>query len=614
MLKKKTLVIALCSAIAFNSLHANESSVEPITSALTNPNAGHDFVSIARQAVQNNPEVAASWHAFVATSFDIDIARGGNLPTLDLVGSVQQIDRDYDLGANSKRNFTSSNIELQLRQSLFNGNRVRNDIGQAEKVRLTRYYELLADIERITYASFQAYQDVAKQRELVRLAEQNLQAHRIVQRQVERSVNAGVGRQADLDQINGRVALAETNASTERANLHDVSARYLRIVGTQPPAEMSSLTFVDDVIPSTVMDAITTAYTSNPSFLASMRNIEAEEKGELRQRSNYMPEVDLTGRFGYRDSDSSGQRLDELRRDASIGIEARFNLYRGGRDAASISRAFEQINVANSLRDKSCVDVRQEVQIAFNDGSRLQSELPTLERHRDSADRVRLAYRDQFDLGQRTLLDLLTAESEYFEASRALINAQFDYNIAQARIQANTGSLVNNLGITRDQLPTLADLGATDISNPGAFCPVPEAINTDVEVVLEPFPEEPELWSFNGEETTYEVNVLFEVNSAIIRPEFMGDIQNIADFMARFPDTNIEIAGHASLDGDFDYNMDLSQRRANAIAEALINDFNVNPDRITAVGYGVNRPIINEINPAANEINRRIEARVTASN
>lgn len=612
MQRKKLLAIALLGAFSLNPTYANENL--PISSSMAFVNessASEDFLMIARQAVQNNPEVAASWHAFISSNFDIDFARGGNLPTLDLVGGVQQNDRNYSING-SERNFTSSNIEVLLRQSLFNGQRVRNEISQTERTQLVRYYELLADIERITYATFEAYQDVAKQRELVRLAEQNLQAHRIVQRQVQRAVDAGVGRQADLDQINGRVALAETNASTERANLHDVSARYLRIVGTQPPAEMSLLKFSDDLVPVNVMQAINTAYTSNPSFLASMRNIEAEEKNELRQRSNYMPEIDLTGRYGLRDSDDVGNTFSDLRRDARIGIEARFNLYRGGRDAASINRAMEQINVAKSLRDKSCVDVRQEVQISFNDGLRLTQELPNLERHKESADRVRLAYRDQFDLGQRTLLDLLTAESEYFEASRALANAQYDLNIAQARLQANTGSLVNNLGITRDQLPTLEDLGATRITNPGTFCPVPENIDTFVEVPLEAIPEpEPEDFGFVGEDLTAELNVQFEYRSATVRPEFMGEVERLARFMERNPQTNVEIAGHASLDGTRVFNQRLSQQRANSVAALLVNRYDIDPRRISAVGYGVTQPIINEISPTANEINRRTEARIT---
>jgi adhesin transport system outer membrane protein len=472
---------------------------------------------------------------------------------------------------------------------------------------------LLADIERITYATFEAYQDVAKQRELVKLAEQNLQAHKLVLQQVQRAVDAGVGRQADLDQINGRVALAESNKSTERANLHDVSARYLRIVGTQPPANMTPLTFNEMAIPTSVIDALNAAYTQNPSFLASMRNIESEEKAELRQRANYMPEIDLTGRYGLRDSDDVGNTFSDLRRDARIGIEARFNLYRGGRDAAGINRAMEQINVAKSLRDKSCVDVRQEVQIAFNDGLRLQQELPNLERHRDSSDRVRLAYRDQFDLGQRTLLDLLNAESEYFEASRAFTAAQYDLNIAQARLQANTGSLVNNLGITRDQLPTLEDLGETSITNAGTFCPAPENIDTFVEVPLAVIPEvEPEDFGFTGEDVTAELNVQFEYRSATVRPEFMGEIERLARFMERNPETSVEIAGHASLDGTRAFNQRLSQQRANSVAALLVNRYDIDPRRISAVGYGVTQPIINEISPTANDINRRTEARIKA--
>jgi adhesin transport system outer membrane protein len=59
-------------------------------------------------------------------------------------------------------------------------------------------------------------------------------------------VNAGVGRGVDLEQAAARVALAQSNLVTEVSNLHDVTARYQRVVGTQPPKDLPNITLLQD--------------------------------------------------------------------------------------------------------------------------------------------------------------------------------------------------------------------------------------------------------------------------------------------------------------------------------------------------------------------------------
>jgi hypothetical protein len=70
---------------------------------------------------------------------------------------------------------------------------------------------------------------------------ENLETHQQVYDQIEESATAGVARAADLEQIAGRLSLAQTNVITEQSNLHDVIARYLRIVGSMPPEQMEQL-------------------------------------------------------------------------------------------------------------------------------------------------------------------------------------------------------------------------------------------------------------------------------------------------------------------------------------------------------------------------------------
>ena len=115
------------------------------------------------------------------------------------------------------------------------------------------------------------------------------------------------------------------------------------------------------------------------------------------------------------------------------------------------------------------------------------------------------------------------------------------------------------------------------------------------------------------EKTVSQMNIdaKFGFNSAEVNPKYLKDIASLAEFMIKNPRAIVEIQGHASLVGGDKYNMELSTRRAKAVAKVLSTRFRINPNRITAVGYGKTRPLIAHTTPEANEVNRRIEAEVT---
>ena len=116
--------------------------------------------------------------------------------------------------------------------------------------------------------------------------------------------------------------------------------------------------------------------------------------------------------------------------------------------------------------------MRQTLAIAYNDVVRLNEQMGYLDQHRLSTEVAREAYRQQFDIGQRTLLDLLDTQNEYFEASRAYINAQYNEFLAQARTLASMGRLTESLAVSRPDQPTLQDLGQDrGLLPPEELCP-----------------------------------------------------------------------------------------------------------------------------------------------
>lgn len=118
----------------------------------------------------------------------------------------------------------------------------------------------------------------------------------------------------------------------------------------------------------------------------------------------------------------------------------------------------------------------------------------------------------------------------------------------------------------------LVGLGVNFGGNAGAAAPAPTPAPAPEPV---PEPEAPV-----AQVVRVELDVKFDFDKAVVKPNSYGDVKNLADFMAQYPATNVEVAGHTDSVGPDAYNQKLSQRRADAVKQVLVKD-GVAPSRIT---------------------------------
>lgn len=103
--------------------------------------------------------------------------------------------------------------------------------------------------------------------------------------------------------------------------------------------------------------------------------------------------------------------------------------------------------------------------------------------------------------------------------------------------------------------------------------------------------------------------IFFEQNSAAIAEQYRAAMQQIADALARDPQSSAILEGHTDDTGEEVYNLDLSSRRAIAVRQALINEFNVPSTQVTAIGSGSAAPVQPNTSPTGRAYNRRVTVR-----
>lgn len=561
-----------------------------------------DLQGVVQQAISTNPEVQAAWRELRAAGQDRRSAWGNYLPSVDVNAGVGREDREHD----GRGSYDTDYAEVALTQMIYDGFATSSEVERLDRAELVRYYELLDASEQTSLEAVRAYLDVQRYRELVRLAQDNYAKHLEVFNQIEERALSGAGRRVDLEQISGRLALAESNLMTEASNLHDVTARYQRIVGDLPTASLAPAPDLGDELPADVSAALDMAFQGNPEFHAAIENIAATRAERSGAKSAFHPTLDLVARTGtYKDSDSGTlEDVDERQDRSSIELVASMNLYRGGSDLASFRAASERVEQSINLREKACVDVRQTTQIAYNDTQRLREQLAYLNQHRLSTDRVRGAYQQQFDIGQRSLLDVLDTENEYFESSRAYANARYDVAQADARTLAAMGRLMQTLDVRRDDMPTLAELGSDGVSlDPETICPAPGPTGFTLEDFTGGITAPPT----RAPDVTLSADALFEINSAELSAEARGELASLAERIRGRSDlVRVYIAGHADATGNDAINDPLSRRRAESVGDYLVTQ-GVSASLIQTEGFGSRRPVATNDTVEGRRQNRRVE-------
>lgn len=552
--------------------------------------ASSNLPEAVEQAILHNPEVMARYHALRAAENEQGAAKGNWLPRVDLEAFAGQERRDYP--SQKTDWYNRPGASLQLRQLLFDGFATSSDVKRLGYSKLARYYELLGTSDDIALAAAQAYADVVRYRRLEELARDNWATHREVFNQIEDRVKAGVGRRVDLEQAAGRVALAQSNWLTETSNLHDVTERYRRVVGIMPAATLAELPDVATALPQSA-NPVAEAVSANPSFQAAVASLRAARAETEFRRASYMPNVEV--RLGQNwDRNLDGAPGNYNSKQAQVVLN--YNLFRGGSDQARVKQSAEQYYAAIDLRDKTCRDVAQQTGIALNDVRALREQISYLDQHALSTEKARDAYRQQFDIGQRTLLDLLDTENELFEARRSLVRTQTDALVAEYRLLAQAHRILPALKLAplAKEAPE-EDRRDAPAEDAAVVCAADVVLAKPLDTVaaLANRPVRSDVLAERSRaalSSKQSADTLFRYGSDQLRAEGVAPLDQFANDAGRFTIEHITVTGYTDRLGTPEFNRQLSERRAGTVRDYLVRK-GLSADKFEVRGKGSAEPL-----------------------
>ena len=403
-----------------------------------------------RLTVQNNPDILVTRKDHAAIKEALKEAQSAYLPKIKVnLGYGLENDRNVNTQVLPDTSPTMSPVEasISIDQMLFDGFATKWDVARNTAKADSAGYKVIATIQDTVNRNVEVYIGVLREKQLVELAEHNLKFHETIMNMIELRTKSGVSRRADLFQANGRLALARSNLLAEASNIKDARANFYRTIGIAP----ENLTLPGHpnrkFLPATVLEAITIAVKNNPVIKTADADINAAiAQHNVAYSSNY-PHFDLQ-LSANRSRNVSGVRGPSFQEYAKVRMS--YNLYNGGADLTKQQETAYQEQQAKEIRNRAIRELVEETKLTWNSLVTAREQLNWLMRHQKETEATVQAYAHEYQIGQRTLLDLLDSQNELFAARRAYVQGQYTVLLAEYRLLKDMGLAVAAFDIAKD--------------------------------------------------------------------------------------------------------------------------------------------------------------------
>lgn len=410
-----------------------------------------------QQALANHPNITSVERNRDAIGHEVRIAKGGYLPTVDFTAATgwertknnTTINRPATAGGGTEtnRDLWRNESRLTIRQNIYNGFATRADVAEQKNRFTSAKFNVLETKEITALDTLEAYLNVLRARELVALGIQNLQTHEQYLNQISQRVAAGRGSQANQRQAEGRAALARSGLISFQGDLRNAEADYLELVGNLPK-NLSKDNTPFNLLPGNLESALDRAIANHPAIHSAQHDIKAAHAAIQEAKGNLCcPRLDLEGDIG---KNRNLDGVEGINNDYQVLLRASYNLYNGGRDKARVEELVDIKGIATASLEQTRRLVEENMMLAWSSLQTSKTRLQPLNSHVQASLATRNAYQKQFEIGQRTLLDLLDSEIELFESSTSLINGKFAVDLSAYEVLANSGDLVS--AVTNQQV------------------------------------------------------------------------------------------------------------------------------------------------------------------
>lgn len=417
-----------------------------LTLSLASFLVAQDMKTTVNEVISTNPNVLERLKNYNSTKEDVTIANAGYYPKIDLSLGVgrEKTDRSGRQFGASDESFNLSVYQnsLTYTHNLFKGFETMYQVQQHEYKTAASAYGYIETVNDTAFNMVKSYLQVMRQKELLDIAQENIEINEEIFSKVQKLYDSGLTTLSEVNKIEASLSLAKSNYVVQENTLLDVQYSFQKILGRYLNPEDMQKPVLNIALPASIEEAAQFAIKNNPSLLVSSFNMKTAQASYHEKKSPFYPQVDIEISQSMNKNLSGIQGEDDRFRAMAY---LKYNFFNGFADQAalqkSVSEIHKEVETKNSLRR----DVIEGLNLSWAANEKLGDQLDHLHKYKDFALKTLTLYAKEYDLGRRSLLDLLSAQNDFIGAKSQIINTEYSMLEAKYRILDALGTLVQTV-------------------------------------------------------------------------------------------------------------------------------------------------------------------------
>lgn len=402
------------------------------------------------EAIDTNPVVQERLKNYRATQQDLNIAESEYYPSLDFRGAIGYNDAGQfktenpgDDWNNYVRDEDYSNYEtsLTLTQNLFDGFGTTNKVDYQEARILAAAYNYIEKSNDIAFKMTSAYINVQRGYDLLQTARENVQINESIFNNVKDLYDSGLTTDSEVKKIQSALSLARSNLTVQLNNTRDTEFNFRRILGRMPNVATMEKVDFNIAMPESIERAALYSINHNPSLLVSRYNIKGAQALWKQNQKDFYPTLDLEISQNFNDNNNVANAFDNPDDRFRARLVLNYNLFRGGADVATSQKNISKINQEIEIKRDLKRQVIEGLDLSWNAYELIGLQLEDLKDYSKYSEKTLELFKAEYDLGRRSLLDLLSAQNDVINARSQIITAEYEQLFAKFRILDAMGLL-----------------------------------------------------------------------------------------------------------------------------------------------------------------------------
>ena len=400
-----------------------------------------DMVSVYAMAAKNDPTIAAAAATRDANLEAEPLARSQLLPFVSLVGdanyNLQDINKSPSGSYND--NFADTAGGIQVTQPIYRED-LNIQLDQAEDQVAQADIDYKTAEQDLIVRTVQAYLDVLSAQQTLQFTNADVKAIARQLEQAKQRFEVGLIAITDVNEAQARYDGARADAIVAQNDVDDAVEALLKITGepTGPLADLKPTVPLKPPAPASLDEWTATALENNPSIISAKYDAEIAKKEIERQDAGDSPALDLVGSYALSRSDADAGINSN---NGIIGVQLSLPLYTGGGVQAATRQARHQYDAAQDVLEQTRRAIREQVRNGYRGVLATISRVRALEATQVSAQSALEATEAGFEVGTRTLVDVLNSQRELFLAKRDLAVSRYGYVLNMLSLLQAAGTL-----------------------------------------------------------------------------------------------------------------------------------------------------------------------------